>query len=331
MKTLHKLLGVTAFCGLALLFATSCGDTTNPGPEEPQLQTKSFSVTAANASLTAFTTRVDNTQWEEGDQIGIVALADGKPIGNVPYKLSDVKNGSFVPVGEPFKGEYKESLELYAYYPYTENPFDFTDDFIIYVRFNEDVDALRGICDNLAPMAAGDLTPHFAFEHRMSRVSVVITEDPQVLMDGYLPSKAEVGLVSDHELSDPISGDKVVGAFNSVSYYSVITDQISVDDGIQMPWTPYKYLVGVQDETTGFWMLPRQSFIVMPGDVLKSVLIKSAQWGEEQIEVFLPEPITLEGGKEYIIEVYAPVPITASQVSSSIVKWTPVKMTVKAY
>ena len=320
MKTL-RILTALGLIGALALTAASCGKTINPGPEEETTKTFSFDIVKATAN--DFTRAYDAT-WTEADVIGIFAVADGEIIEEVPYKLSH-PNGDFVPLeeGNILSGKYKKSLELYAYYPYDAGEgydtgtigteFVIQNDLVSQqvvnsLELTNPCDLMRGVGPIFtadSPAQPGEV-PHFIFKHVLSNVTVRIVEDPADPKTGtvpFLPETAKISLMSGYMGSGESAGTEPYYSFIEGCSYDIITGQLMYEE--YRSWEASREVLAYIDSNTGANILPETTFILCPGDLLREIHIVSSG---ESISDYnyspLGDPLTLEGGKKYVITMY---------------------------
>ena len=323
MKTLRNLTALGLIGALALT-ATSCGNTVNPGHEEET--TQSFSITAINATVGDFT-RAHNATWDQGDEIGIFVVADGEIIDQVAaYVLTG--DNSFSPKDQPLSGEYKETLEVYAFYPYEaasldSDPMMKTGTIGMYLAYQNDrlgTENGGNSCDLMVAEkvsytntgAPQEVVPSFKFRHVLSNVVIDVEEDPSVANKGFLPESVEIKLYSNHIGDDrPTGGEGHSGFFPGEVKYDVVGEQYFVTQ--RGDWEPRMIMTSGPNEE-GLNDIAAASFMLVPFEAGLLEFYVIFPDGTEQRVGDRDFPGSLEPGKKYRYTVYVKPSDQTSQV-----------------
>ena len=311
-------MAIGLFGALALtLTAASCGSDDNDNhkqeSEEAKETTKTFSFSKVKTSTDEYS-EVYDAAWGEGEVIGVFAVADGEILDKVPYITNP--DGDFVPLneGQILEGEYRETLELYAFYPYEAGEgydtgtigtdFNSQNDLTAESTWNP-CDLLRGV----GPVYRADSVPqpgevpHFLFKHVLSNLTVYIEEatyDPETGTAPVLPESATIRLISENSSSGNEGAAQLPECFISDCAYDVVKGQIT--RGEAETWKAEREVWASPDSDTGAYLFPETTFILCPGDVLQNIQVFLT--GRKSLNRTHVGPITLEAGKKYVVTMY---------------------------
>lgn len=130
--------------------------------------------------------RAAGTEWGENDQIGISGVSGTKTYVNVKYSIADAASGRFTPAGAGIFYHTTADVVFTAYYPFRGTD-GMSQRFIMgdTRAVNQTATAQPGI-DYLWAQATGSYkkTVNFAFDHRMSRLSLTFTNGDDIDVSG---------------------------------------------------------------------------------------------------------------------------------------------------